>query len=95
MNKGDVFKTPTGDTIEVRRVQRESEWADIKVTQPHGANWTKRQPLVDGEFVFAATLVTTREEERLQSEIRREHYEAERDSWPTFDSVSAPANRDF
>ena len=54
MKKGDVFVEPDGTRIEVRRVQAESEWADIKVIQPHGAFWTKRQPLVDGRFVFAA-----------------------------------------
>lgn len=55
MKKGDVFVTPDGDTIEVRRVSY--AWADIKVTQPHGASWTKRQPVNDNsEFPFAAAL---------------------------------------
>ena len=52
MKKGDVFVTPDGDRIEVRRCGY--GWADIKVTQPHGANWTKRQPLVNGEFAYEA-----------------------------------------
>jgi hypothetical protein len=52
MKKGDVFTTPYGDTIEVRRVHSLNEWADIKVTQTHGATWTKRQPLVNDEFAF-------------------------------------------
>ena len=55
MKKGDVFVTPYGDLIQVRRCGE--GWADIKVTQPHGANWTKRQPLVNGEFVFEARRV--------------------------------------
>ena len=56
MKKGDVFKTPYGDTIEVFRTAKDDSWADIMVTQPHGAWWTKRQPLVDGKFKFAASL---------------------------------------
>jgi hypothetical protein len=31
--------------IEVMRVSRRAEWADIRVTQLGGAEWTKRQPL--------------------------------------------------
>ena len=62
MKKGDVFTTPDGTTIEVLRAQDLrsvpglQQWADIRVTQPHGAWWTKRQPLVDGKFKFAASL---------------------------------------
>ena len=52
MKKGDIFVTPDGDLIEVRRCGY--GWADIKVTQPHGASWTKRQPLVNGELSFKA-----------------------------------------
>jgi hypothetical protein len=54
MKKGDLFVTPDGDRIEVRRVHGRNEWADIAVIQPHGACWIKRQPLIDGEFAFAA-----------------------------------------
>jgi hypothetical protein len=61
MKKGDVFVTPYGDTIEVRRVSV-MRWADIKVTQPHGASWTKRQPLVDGQFKFDSSPVVQPEE---------------------------------
>ena len=47
MKKGDVFETPDGATIEVFRAAKDGSWADIFVMQPHGAWWTKRQPLVD------------------------------------------------
>ena len=63
MKKGDVYMTLDGDTIEVRRVHSLNEWADIKVTQPHGANWTKRQPLVDGDFKFDAFLTPKGDQE--------------------------------
>jgi plasmid maintenance system antidote protein VapI len=42
VKKGDRF-TAMGADVEVLRVS--TSWADIKVTQPHGASWTKRQPL--------------------------------------------------
>ena len=56
MKRGDVFTTTYGDRIEVLRVHSASLWADIRVTQPHGASWTKRQPLVDGKFRFAVRI---------------------------------------
>jgi len=42
VKKGDHFLAMGAD-VEVRRVS--TEWADIKVTQPTGGTWTKRQPL--------------------------------------------------
>lgn len=39
---GDRF-TVMGTTAEVVKVGR--KYATLKVTQPHGASWTKRQPL--------------------------------------------------
>lgn len=42
--RGDIFKD-NGDRITVTRVSRKGLWADILVEQPHGAFWTKRQPL--------------------------------------------------
>jgi hypothetical protein len=42
VRKGDRF-TAMGADVEVLRVGR--SWADVKVTQPHGAHWNKRQPL--------------------------------------------------
>ena len=44
VKKGDRFRA-MGAEVEVRRVGGDKTWADIKVTQPHGATWTKRQPL--------------------------------------------------
>ena len=42
--RGDIFKD--GDNrITIARVSRKGLWADIRVEQPHGASWTKRQPL--------------------------------------------------
>jgi plasmid maintenance system antidote protein VapI len=42
VKKGDRFAA-MGAVAEVLRAG--AKWADIKVTQPHGASWTKRQPL--------------------------------------------------
>jgi hypothetical protein len=62
MKKGDVFETPDGATIEVFRAAKDGSWADIFVMQPHGAWWTKRQPLVDGKFKFDSSPVVQPEE---------------------------------
>lgn len=42
--------------IEVTRVARNHQWADIKVHYGmyEGDHWTKRQPLVEGNFAFSA-----------------------------------------
>jgi plasmid maintenance system antidote protein VapI len=42
IKKGDRFRAPGGE-VEVLRVGK--TWVDIKVQQPGGASWTKRQPL--------------------------------------------------
>jgi hypothetical protein len=47
VKKGDRF-TAMGADVEVTRVgtnRSGAGWADIRVTQPHGASWTKRQAL--------------------------------------------------
>lgn len=44
LRKGDRFwVVGAGAEVEVLRVSK--DWADVKVSQPHGASWTKRQPL--------------------------------------------------
>jgi hypothetical protein len=54
LKRGDEFYTETG-IVTVRRVAKDNSWADILVEQGStGATWTKRQPLVDGNFAFAA-----------------------------------------
>lgn len=50
--RGDQYVTDDGTRIAVTRVS--TDWADVVVTQPHGATWRKRQPLRDGRFRFAA-----------------------------------------
>jgi len=42
VRKGDLYDW-NGIRVEVLRVSR--SWADIQVTPPIGAGWTKRQPL--------------------------------------------------
>lgn len=42
--KGDRYRA-MGAQVEVRRVDKQGRWADVKVTQYNGASWTKRQPL--------------------------------------------------
>lgn len=48
---GETFVTANGDRILVRRVARDGTWADVVVTQLHGASWNKRQPLLCGAFM--------------------------------------------
>jgi hypothetical protein len=44
--------------IRVKRVARDASWADIQVTQPAtGSTWSKRQPLIGGQFAFHTRLI--------------------------------------
>lgn len=54
---GDVFFAPDGTRITINRCARDGSWADITVTQPHGASWRKRQPLRAGRLPFDAVRV--------------------------------------
>jgi hypothetical protein len=49
---GDVFVNEDNTRIVITRVARDNTWADIRVVQPHGAEWRKRQPLHDGRLPF-------------------------------------------
>jgi hypothetical protein len=44
VRRGDRFRTPGGDVVEITRVGQRGPWVDIRVIQPHGATWTKRMP---------------------------------------------------
>lgn len=57
VQNGDVFTSAEGFTIVVRRTARDLSWADIKVVQPNGATWTKRQSLRNGQLPYAAERV--------------------------------------
>lgn len=55
VKRGDVFWAPQQRLrITVTRVARDARWADILLTAPDGAQWSKRQPLKedDGWFPF-------------------------------------------
>lgn len=54
---GQTYETPGGDRVHVIRVARNGQWADTRVTQPDGATWTKRQPLVLHVFAFECRLI--------------------------------------
>lgn len=60
MKKGDRFTSAAGE-ITVLRVGRSRDWADIRVEQESLISpvvWTKRQPLVNGQFTFQARKVS-------------------------------------
>jgi hypothetical protein len=43
--KGDCYMATETNHVQVMRVAKDETWADIRVTQPSGYSWTKRQPL--------------------------------------------------
>ncbi len=49
--RGSLYFAEYPFMIEVTRVSKAGEWADIVVRGQHGG-WTKRQPLRDGCFPF-------------------------------------------
>lgn len=53
--KGVTFYDGHDNRIRVYRVAKDRTWADIHVTQPNGAFWSKRQPLNNGRFPFFVT----------------------------------------
>src|SRR3954447_9173400 len=56
MTKGDQFILKDGSRVEVKRVAADHSWADVKVTQPGGASWSKRQPLRGGRLPYEGAL---------------------------------------
>jgi hypothetical protein len=56
MTKGDQFLLTDGSRVEVKRVAVDHAWADVKVTQPGGASWSKRQPLADGRLPYEGAI---------------------------------------
>ena len=56
--RGYVYKAD-GAFVTITRVARDGSWADIVVEQMAGANWSKRQPLVDGLLPFPAVIWST------------------------------------
>jgi hypothetical protein len=58
VQNGDVYACDIG-TVVIRRMARDLSWADIKVVQPHGASWTKRQPLRAGQLPFPARSIVS------------------------------------
>src|SRR3954467_2412383 len=52
MTKGEQYVLQDGTMIEVKRVAVDHAWADVKVTQPGGASWSKRQPLSGGRLPY-------------------------------------------
>lgn len=57
--RGYVYKTDDGARISITRVARDGSWADIIVTQPNGASWVKRQPLLDGLLPYRPVIWDT------------------------------------
>jgi hypothetical protein len=57
---GETYETIDGMRVHVRRVSRDGAWADIVVSQPSGARWTKRQPLSNGVLGVACRLVAAK-----------------------------------